>query len=177
MFLAVLAFNTVEAEIKDLENKENRRKSTLEQSKKDLESDHLELMKFITDDNNKKKETQSREKKMIAERQDKEDTIKKLDGEIQAVKSEIEKNKDNLDGLKRYQDFLIKLSDEKFKQQREENMAYKREQVKRDWIRKMQMKANDDNLDTIFRYDEEIHGTNPALQHFFATKLTPGAGD
>ena len=47
MFLAELAFNTVQAEIKDLENKQQRRANALLVSKKDLESDHMDLMTFI----------------------------------------------------------------------------------------------------------------------------------
>ena len=47
MFLAELACNTVDEEIKQLELKLKRRKQTLEMSKKELSDDDNDLMHFI----------------------------------------------------------------------------------------------------------------------------------
>ena len=44
MFNAELAFNTVHEEIKDLENRQNKRSNALEVSKKELETDKFELI-------------------------------------------------------------------------------------------------------------------------------------
>lgn len=50
MFLAELAYNTVEQEIKELEEKEQRRHQSLIDSKKELEDDKMDLQHYIGND-------------------------------------------------------------------------------------------------------------------------------
>ena len=44
MFLAELAYNTVEEEIKDLELKQSRRNDSLHMSQEELEKDNIDLI-------------------------------------------------------------------------------------------------------------------------------------
>ena len=51
MFLAELACNTVDEEIKELEQKRKRRDQTLQFSRQELDEDNSDLMLFIQNDN------------------------------------------------------------------------------------------------------------------------------
>ena len=53
----------------------------------------MDLMNFIHHDNSLKEEKEAKEKKEHQRKTDREDQLKKLDSQIQAVKSEIEKNR------------------------------------------------------------------------------------
>jgi hypothetical protein len=59
MFTVELSYNTVKEEIEDLETKSNRKDIALRVSINLLESHHIQLMKFIEEDN---LETQSKDK-------------------------------------------------------------------------------------------------------------------
>jgi len=61
MFNAELAFSTVHEEIKDLEQRQDKRANALELSKTELERDKFELIKFVIDDNNTKKHKKDKE--------------------------------------------------------------------------------------------------------------------
>ena len=50
------------------------------------------------------------------------------------MKGEIEKARDQLGGLKEYQDFMLELSGAEFKKEMDMNKIKKIEKVKRDWI-------------------------------------------
>ena len=77
----------------------------------------MDLISFIHHDNTLKEEKEKKEKTEQQRKTDREDQIKKLDSQIQAVKGEIEKNKDQLNGLKEYQDFMLDLSGPEFKKE------------------------------------------------------------
>ena len=94
MFLAELAFNTVEEEIKDLELKQNRRDESLLMSQEELEKDNIDLIQFIHHDNSLKMEKEQKERREQQKKQEREDLLKQYDQKIQTVKSEIEKNRD-----------------------------------------------------------------------------------
>ena len=55
MFNAELAFNTVQEEIKDLEDRKNKRATALDLSTQELENDKYELIQFVIDDNTTRK--------------------------------------------------------------------------------------------------------------------------
>ena len=99
MFHAELANKTVQAEITDLMTKQHNRHEALMQSDEELKRDHLDLMSFISEDNVVKREKEKREKQLLDKRQEKEETLKRLDRNIQMIKSDIAKNKDYLKGL------------------------------------------------------------------------------
>jgi hypothetical protein len=56
-------------------------------------------MAFIAQDNNSKKLKEKEEKDRLSVKAEKDEKLKRLDIEIQQVKSEIDKNKDALSGL------------------------------------------------------------------------------
>ena len=82
MFLAELAYNTVQNEIKELDNKKTRREKALNTSTNELENDHIDLIQFITDDNNMKAQRDELDKQYQMERNKKDESLKKLDNEI-----------------------------------------------------------------------------------------------
>jgi hypothetical protein len=107
MFLAELAYNTVAREIDELENKKDRRKKTLETSQKELEEDHMDLIKFINDDTKHKNEREEEEKRQQKLKAEKEEKLKGIEQQIDIIKSEIDKNKDGLGGLEKAREFIL----------------------------------------------------------------------
>lgn len=87
MFLAELAYNTVQTEIKELELKKERRNNALEQSNLELDGDHIDLMKFIQKDEENKKTKEKQEKDAARELHEREERAKRLDSEIVSVKA------------------------------------------------------------------------------------------
>ena len=100
MFLAELAYNTVEEEIKELEEKQHRRQQSLVESARELEADKTDLQTYIGKDRALREKKEDQEKTLQAQKIAKEDTLKKLDIQISQVRSEIDKHKDSLLSLK-----------------------------------------------------------------------------
>lgn len=71
--MAELAYNTVAKEIQELENKKVRRQTALETSTKELEDDHMDLIKFIQEDTKHGEERAEEEKKQQKLKAEKED--------------------------------------------------------------------------------------------------------
>lgn len=93
-----------------------------------------------------------------AERQAKEEQVKKLDASIVQLKSEIEKNKNALNEAERYKEFLLNL-DLDFAKKRAVDKAERKEKLKKEWIKKMRnLQSNDPMYKVVFTDDEEIHG-------------------
>jgi len=79
MFLAELAYNTVDQEITELELKQQRRNQSLIDSAKELEVDKMDLHQYIAKDKALRVQKEDDEKKHQNEKSNKEDQIKKLD--------------------------------------------------------------------------------------------------
>ena len=154
MFLAELACNTVNEEIKQLEIKLKRRDNTLLMSKKELSEDNNDLMHFIQNDNTNREQKVQEQRNQEVEKQKKDEEIKKLDAQIQQEKSEIEKNKDALIEQATYQSFVLGLKPQ-FQIERLAKMKQKKEKLKREWIEKYKKDRSMDHI--IFQDDEEIH--------------------
>ena len=104
----------------------------------------------------------------------KEDQAKKLDAKIASELSEIEKAKDALNGLSSNQKFLLDLSPEEFRLEREKERQRKYESVKSEWIKLH--KANPYlDYDIVYKDDEEIH-EGVKMQFAYLSQLTGGAG-
>ena len=110
MFHAQLAFQNVEREIQVLDQKKNERHAALEKSKQELDDDHGALMNFIQQDKKQLREEERLLKAQEQQKHNKEDQLKKLDADIAAICSEIEKHKDALDELKANKEFLLELT-------------------------------------------------------------------
>ena len=100
--------------------KQKNRNTALMQSEDELKRDHLDLMSFISEDNVVKREKEKKEKQLLDKRQEKEEQLKRLDRDIQTIKSDIAKNKDYLKGLNQNQNFILDLSPEEFIAKRNE---------------------------------------------------------
>jgi chromosome segregation ATPase len=109
MFLAELAYNTVEMKIGELENRKEKRREALETSTKELEQDHIDLIQFINDDTRHKNEREEEEKNQQKRKAEREDKLKKIESNIHGVKTEIDKNKDALQGLEKARDFILQI--------------------------------------------------------------------
>lgn len=109
MFLAELAYNTVAKEITQLEDRKKKRKDTLETSQKELDNDHMNLITFINNDTKFKTDREEEEKRQLKLRAEKEEKLKGIEQQIQAIKSEIEKNKDGLGGLEKAREFILQI--------------------------------------------------------------------
>ena len=68
MFLAALAFNTVEQEIKELEEKQRRREQSLKDSKLELETDQQDLQNYIGKDRLMRETKEEQQKKLEGEK-------------------------------------------------------------------------------------------------------------
>ena len=154
MFLAELACNTVDEEIKELELKRKRRDETLLFSRKELDEDNSDLMLFIQTDNVMREQKVQEQRLQEQEKSKKEDEIKKLDAQIQQEKSEIEKNKDALLDSRVIQNFVLSLKPQ-FEKEKNERMARKMAQLKAQWIERYKKDRSQDHI--IFQDDEEIH--------------------
>lgn len=67
-------------------------------------------MKFIENDNITTQEKEKQAENFMKERKDKEAKIKKIEGKIQGLKSDIEKNKDSLALYEDHKKFLVTIS-------------------------------------------------------------------
>lgn len=84
-------------------------------------------MAFIANDNAEKKKKEILEKEAFSKKADKDEQLKRLDIEIQQVKSEIEKNKDALSGLQQFQQFILELTPDEFKLERERKIQARKD--------------------------------------------------
>lgn len=111
MFLVELSFNTVKKEIEELDHKQSRKKTAIEQSQAQLERDNVKLMKFIEKDQIKTSEAEREAKNAMKACQSLNDDSKDLENKINNVKSDINKNKDTLSALEDHKKFLLALSE------------------------------------------------------------------
>ena len=92
--------------------RKDRREAALGLSQKELEVDKYELIKFVIEDNNLKKEKIDKESVKITLRAKKEEEVKDLDQHILKVKNEMEKDKNKLIDAVKYREFLLSLDKE-----------------------------------------------------------------
>lgn len=107
MFLVELSYNTIKEEIKDLDLKKNRKSYALADSSTQLEKDSAKLIQFIESDNMTTSDRNKEAELATTERKQAENKIKGLDVKIQTVKSEIDKNEDQLKALEDHKQFLF----------------------------------------------------------------------
>ena len=127
------------------------------QSDEELKRDHLDLMSFINQDNIVKRDKERKEKQLLDKRQEKEENLKRLNREIQQVRSDIEKNKDFLKGLAGLQQFILDLSPEDFKEKRDMVQQEILVSAKQEWIQRHKRDTTQDYVIGFYGTDEEIH--------------------
>ena len=137
MFLVELSYNTITEEIKDLDLKNSRKKFALKDSKDNLEKDSAKLIKYIEADN-KTTSAKNKDADMAQQaRKAAENKIKVLDQKIQNIKSDIDKNNDQLASFKQYKSFLFDIfrqTKPAWAKEQEQIREEKLQKVKADWI-------------------------------------------
>jgi predicted nucleic acid-binding Zn-ribbon protein len=109
MFLVELSYNTIKEEIKDLDLKKDRKKYALKDSSTKLKKDSAKLIQFIESDNMTTSDRTKEADLAVQERKNAETKIKKYEANIQGVKSEIDKNFDQLTALEEHKEFLLSI--------------------------------------------------------------------
>ena len=168
-----MAYNTVEQEIKELEEKQARRNQSLIDSSKELEDDKMDLHHYIAQDKALREKKEEDQKKLETEKAQKDDRIKKLDQEISAVRSEIEKNKDALVSLTTNQQFLLDLAEPEYRERRDKRISDKYEALKKQWIADHMADPRLD-YDIIFKTDDEIHDGEKMVFSFHGKDAVQG---
>lgn len=107
MFLVELAYNTVKDEINEIDLRKNRKAFALKDSSNQLEKDSDKLIKFIETDNRTTSDRNKDAELATQQRKAAEISIKAIDGKIQNVKSEIDKNVDQLQSMEDLKKFLF----------------------------------------------------------------------
>lgn len=156
MFHAQLAYSNVEQEIQLLSQKQKERTAALQKSKQELEDDHTALMNFIAQDTRESAQKERDLKMKEAEKNSKEETVKKLDAEIAAVEAAIVKDRDALNELRENKRFLLELAPAEVSEARLAKEEQKKQEAFRQWIEKFYHDESQD--DVIFGEDPEIHG-------------------
>lgn len=110
MFRVQLAQNTIAKQITELNGKESMRKRALKKSSDDLEQDRREVIQFVQEQNNKKQQSEDREKQLMKEKQQLDEKIRHNETITAAMKTEIEKENDILLALLAYKDFVLELT-------------------------------------------------------------------
>lgn len=140
MFLVELSYNTIKEEIVDLEKKRTAKKEALTDSSNQLEKDNKKLVDFIEKDNLATQTANKEAENAHNERKNKESQIRTLDAKIINVKSDIDKNLDQLSALETHKKFLFNIFEhedakwvEKIKAERERKLKVIRDK----WLDKV----------------------------------------
>mmetsp|Transcript_29569 Transcript_29569/g.45089 ORF Transcript_29569/g.45089 Transcript_29569/m.45089 type:complete len:216 (-) Transcript_29569:807-1454(-) len=137
MFLVELSYNTIGKEIKDLDTKKNNKSKALEDSKKQLDKDNKLLEQFIETDNQTTSERNKEADNETHKRKTKETMIKQLDARMQNVKSDIDKNLDQLHTLEEHKRFLFHIFQKEnamWAEEQKEQRKRRLDKERRKWI-------------------------------------------
>jgi hypothetical protein len=154
MFLVELSQNVIQQRIQELDLKNQRKARALKDSEVQLQSDDQKLLRFIERDQLQTHEKEKDADRTIGERKGMEQLDKELQMQIVNVRSEIEKQKDVVQGYKELGDFLMGLSDPRWVAKVKADRAKVLESFKREWIRAHKDDTRDDYI--IFRGDDNI---------------------
>ena len=112
MFRTELANKTVSGEIKQLTYKEVARRGALGESTLELDQDKRAVIDFVQVSNEKRRDKENMEKKLLKQKAAKEEMILKIDNDIQLRSVEINKTLDTLSSYQQYKEFITKLAPE-----------------------------------------------------------------
>ena len=105
-----LSQNVIQSRIEDLDFKNKRKTKALKDSEIQLQSDDVKLLKFIERDQLQTHDKEKDADKSQVERKAMEQIDKELQMQIVNIRSDIEKQKDLVGGLKDLGEFLMDLS-------------------------------------------------------------------
>ena len=149
-----LSQNVIQQRIEELDLKNRRKAQALEDSRLQLQNDETKLMQFIQADQIKTSGTEKDAERMMNQRKASEQVDKELNMQIINMRSEIEKQKDVVFGLRQLGDFLMVLSPPQWVEQVAGERARQMEVFKKSWIRDHQNDTRHDYI--IFRGDDPI---------------------
>ncbi len=101
-------------EIENLDKKAQQRKQALIQSTKELDDDKKDIISFMEKNKKTKHNKELEEKAKIKEKVENEERLRSLDEQIQEKQSEIERNRDVLNGFNSYKEFIRSLTSKEF---------------------------------------------------------------
>ena len=167
MFRVQLAQNTISKQIVNLDQKQAQRKKALHQSHVDLETDKREVIEFVQQQNISKQSKEEREKELVKERQKLDEEIRQNEMQMQSMRTEIEKDKETLQILRDYREFVLKLTPTDERREIIAEQQEKLRRVKRSWIEKVKVS---DFMDNIIFDEGEILGDDYKVLHNILTK-------
>lgn len=110
IFLVQMSLDTKRAEIRKLEDRTFQREEALRKSEEMLEEDTMQFDAFLKQNDEKVQEAIKNAELQMKLKQDKVAEIKKLNGVIAMLRSDVNKLEEALEDCKKYKDFLIHLS-------------------------------------------------------------------
>ena len=110
IFLVQMSLDTKRAEIRKLEERALQRKGALRKSEQRLEEDALRFDAFLKENDEKVQEAIKRAEVEAKAKQDKVLDIKRLNGSIGSIRSELNKYEEQLEDCKEYKAFLDRLT-------------------------------------------------------------------
>mmetsp|Transcript_33784 Transcript_33784/g.56713 ORF Transcript_33784/g.56713 Transcript_33784/m.56713 type:complete len:611 (+) Transcript_33784:2-1834(+) len=120
MFLVQMSLDTKRAEIRKLEERATQREEALKKSEQMLEEDALRFDAFLKENDMKAVEAIKKAEIETKAKADKVQEIKRLNGQIATIKSEMSKYEEQLEDCRKYKEFLDRLTPpEWFQGQRE----------------------------------------------------------
>ena len=122
--------------------KKDRKAYALKDSGNQLQKDSKKLIQFIESDNITTSDRMKESELATQDRKAAETKIKKFETNIQTVKSEIDKNSDQLTALEEHKTFLYDIFEKenpKWVEEQMKNKKNKLKQVKKDWIERKKM--------------------------------------
>lgn len=123
----------------------------------------MELIRFINEDTQHKNSREEEEKRQQKLKAEKDEKLKGIEQQIQAIKSEIDKNKDGLSVLDKAREFILQIKrdqDPNWFEERKHVKTERLESLKNEWISGaaawIEQRNRGSYQDTAFKYDEDI---------------------
>eukprot|EP00762_Andalucia_godoyi_P000067 ANDGO_02278.mRNA.1 hypothetical protein PHYSODRAFT_330169 len=120
MFLVQMSLDAKRSEIRNLEDKATERERKLREDEELLEENAQKFDEFLKDNDMKAVEAMRKAEAQTKEKADKVAEIKRLNAQIQAIKSQMSTDEEKLEEWRRYKDFLLSLTPEDWKMEQRE---------------------------------------------------------
>ena len=161
MFRTELKNRTLSSVTRSLADKETRRQKALGDSVLELESDKKNVIEFVQESNAKRKEKERMEQELMRKKALKEEALRLLDNDINAVTAEISKTQDTVASFQLYKEFMMILTPQEDRMVFEIDREQRYQNLKEEWCSRVK---NDTWMDYIIFHDDELLGDdNPKL--------------
>lgn len=126
MFLVQMSLDAKKSEIKRLEEKAVERERKLREEETILEENAQKFDEFLKDNDMKAVEAMRRAETQTKEKTERVSEIKRLNAQIQAIKSQMAADEEKLEEWRKYKDFLLALTPEEWKAEQRERIRGER---------------------------------------------------